>query len=116
MSTNNFPGVGYNTTGWDYNYFQIIAVSTSTFGGGSTSGQQPDAIITFPTQAVQFLNLGTGTVEFSFNGNTVHGELNSTNASAGLTFDNRTVSTIWFRVKSGSSGPISVSVTAWAKE
>jgi len=113
MTTNRFPGIGYNTKGRSFNFFEKIAVSATTFGGGSADGYQPDLLITFPTQGAIFLNEGTGTVEYSFNGNAVHGELDSTKASAGLSFDNRVISFIWFRVKAGSSGPINVSVHAW---
>ena len=114
MSTNNYPGIGYITIGKDHNYFQKVAVNTSTFGGGSVSGQQPDIIIPFQTYGVIFLNEGTGVVEYSFNGNTVHGELDSTLASKGLSFDNRVISLVWFRVKSGSTGPITISIQAWS--
>lgn len=114
MPTNNYPGIGYTTNGFDRNFFQKVAVNTTTFGGSSVDGYQPDLIITFTTQSVMFLNEGTGTVEYSFNGITVHGELDSTKASASLSFDNRVVSKIWFRIKSGSSGPINVSTHAWS--
>lgn len=114
MVSNNFPGIGFKTRGRDFNFYQKIAVNWSTFGGGSVDGYQPDMIITFSTQGVLFLNEGTGVVEYSFNGNTVHGELDSTKPSVGLTFDNRVISMIWFRVKSGSSGPITVRVDAWS--
>jgi hypothetical protein len=113
MTTNRFPGIGYNTKGRNFNFFEKIAVSATTFGGGSADGYQPDTLISFPTQGITFLNEGTGVVEYSFNGTYVAGELDSTKASAGLTFDNRVVSFIWFRVKTGSSGPINVSVHAW---
>lgn len=96
------------TYGRDFNFFQKSAITSSVFNTDA------DMIIKFPTQSVMFLNLGSGTIEFSFNGNTVHGELNSANPSVGLTFDNRVISKIWFRIQSGSSGPITVSVQAWA--
>ena len=115
--TNNFPNIGYTTLGYQRNFYQKLSVTATTFGGGSVSGAQPDMIITFNTQGVQLLNLGSGAtnvVEFSFNGQTVHGELNPTNPSAGLTFDNRVVSKIWFRIQAGSTGPVTVSVSAWS--
>ena len=115
MPNNNFPGIGYTTNGRDFNFFQKVSVTATTFGGSSVDGYQPDIIITFPTQGVIFLNEGSGIVEYSFNGNTLHGELDSTKPSVGLAFDNRVVSKVWFRVKSGSSGPIVVSVQAWEK-
>ena len=113
MSNNNFHGIGYTTQGRDFNFFQKISVTATTFGGDSIDGYQPTVIVTFPTQGIQFLNLGTGIVEYSFNGYTLHGELDSTKPSAGLTFDNRVVSKVWFRVQGGSTGPIQVSVQAW---
>lgn len=111
--TNNYPGIGYKTQGRDYNFYQKIPVTATTFGGSSADGYQPDTIITFSTQSVMFLNEGTGTVEVSFNGTTVHEALSSTNASAGIVYDNRVISMIWLRVQSGSSGPINVSIRAW---
>lgn len=109
-----FAGIPKKTQGLDFNYFIKTAVNWSTFGGGASDGIGPDQIITFNTQAALFLNEGTGVVEYSFNGNTVHGELDSTNVTKGLAFDNRVISLIWFRVKTGSTGPITVSVQAWS--
>lgn len=115
MTTNNFPGVGYKTQGRDFNYYTKLAVSATTFGGSSVDGYQPDIIIKFPTYGLIFLNEGSGVVEYSFNGTTIHGELDSTKASSGLSFDNRVVSLAWFRVKAGSTGPINISIHAWSK-
>lgn len=115
MPTNNFPGIGYKLQGRDYNFFQKVAVNTATFGGGSVDGYQPDMIITFATYGMIFNTEGssTNTVEYSFNGQTAHGELVPGTNRATLTFLNRVESMIWFRVKAGSSGPITVSVEAW---
>lgn len=113
MVTNRFPGIGYKNQGKDFNFFEKLSVTATTFGGNSIDGYQPDMIITFTTNGVIFINEGTGVVEYSFNGNTVHGELDSTKASAELIFNDRVVSMIWFRVKSGSSGPIIISVHGW---
>lgn len=113
MPNNNFPGIGYKNQGRSYDFYQEIDVNWSTFGGDSVDGYQPSTIITFSTQGVMFLNLGSGVVEVSFNGNTKHFELDSSNATAGLAFDNRRVSMIWLRLKQGSSGPIRVSIQAW---
>jgi hypothetical protein len=77
---------------------------------------QLSVAVLFPTQTVIFLNektLGTNVVEYSFNGNTVHGELDPLLPSRGLMFDNRSIGTIWFRVKSGSAGPVTIRVDAW---
>jgi len=114
MPLNRFPNVGKTTYGRDWNFFEKVDVNWSTFGGNSVDGEQPDMVITFNTQGIMLLNEGSGVVEFSFNGTTVHGELDSSKPTAGLIFDNRVVSKIFFRLKSGSAGPITVSVNAWA--
>lgn len=100
--------------GQDFNYYKKIAVSNTTFGVPG-DGYAPDVIIPFTTQSVIFLNEDdTDVVEYSFNGFDVHGELNPTLPSRGLSFDNRVICKIWFRVKSGSSGPVTIRVDAWA--
>jgi hypothetical protein len=90
----------------DPNFYGRFSVSQTAFTERTT-------VIPFSTQGVMFLNEGTGVVQYSFNGSTVHGELDSTKASIGKVFDNRVISEIWFCVKSGSTGPITVSVEAW---
>lgn len=115
MPTNNFPNIGKIKYGRDFNFYQKIDVTATDFGSNSIDGYQPDMIITFPTQTVMFLNENSsGVIEYSFNGNTVHGELDPTLPTRGMTFDNRVISLIWFRIKSGSSGPIMVRVDAWS--
>jgi hypothetical protein len=112
MPTNNYPNIGYTTLGRDDNFFKKITVTAVTFGGGSVDGYQPDAIITFSTQGVIIINEDTSSiVEVSFNGNTVHDELNPA-ISRGFTYDDRVVSKIWLRLKTGSSAI--VSIRAWA--
>ena len=115
MSTNRFPHIGYTTIGRDHNFYEKADVTWTGFGSNSTDGYQPDMIVQFSTTGAIFVNEGTGTVEYSFNGTTVHGELvgATTSPTRTLTFLNRGISKIWFRVKSGSSGPLTVSVQAW---
>jgi len=105
--------IGHTNNGKDFNFYSKVNVNWSTFGGNSVDGYGPDIMITFPTQSLMMLNEGSGVVEFSFNGNIVHGELDSSKPSVGMVFDNRVVSKIFFRLKSGSTGPITVSVNAW---
>jgi len=116
-----FPGIK-KAHGRDFNYYKKIEVNWVQFGASDgytvLDGYGPDLIITFPTQSVLFLNeedtmASDKVVEYSFNGTTVHGELDSSLPSRGLVFDNRNITLIWFRVKSGSSGPITVRVDAW---
>jgi hypothetical protein len=122
MPSNNFPNIGKLTYGYAHNYFSKVAVTWTAFGGGAVDNLQPDMIINLmePTQTVIITNLSTPTVpvttsviEYSFDGNVVHGELGSHINNLSLTFDNRVISTIWFRVQTGSSGTINVSVQAW---
>jgi hypothetical protein len=113
MVANNFPNIGYNTVGRDFNFFQKVTCTWTTFGGDSASGQQPDLIITFPTQGILLLNETSSTVvQVSYNGLTVHDELNASLPSQGIAYDNRVISCIWFRLETGASATISV--RAWA--
>lgn len=114
MPTNRYPHVGYTTLGYDHNFFEKADVTWTGFGSNSVDGYQPDMIVRGGSNAI-FINEGAGTLEYSFNGTTVHGEITggATSANRVLTFTNRPMSKIWFRVKTGSSGPITVSVQAW---
>jgi len=111
MTTNNFPNIGYTVTGRDFNFFQKITVTASTFGGNSVSGKQPDMIITFPTYTVTFQLESGGPVQYSFNGQTTHGDMQAGTTglitSNSLVFENRVISTIWFK------GSGVVRVEAW---
>lgn len=111
-----YNNVGKKTLGRDFNFFKEIAVSNTTFGL-EADGYKPDMIITFPTKCggVIFHTKGssTNTVEYSFNGNTVHGELVPSTNRTTIQFEHRQVSMIWFRIKSGSAGPITINVEAW---
>lgn len=126
MPTNNYPNIGKVTYGYSHNFFTKISVSWTAFGGNSVDGYQPDTVINLiePTYTVILTNLAatfqsatpsytTAVLEYSFDGNNVHGELGSSPSNVSLTFQNRVVSCIWFRVQSGSSGTIPVSVQGW---
>ncbi len=97
--------------GRDFNFFSKQAVSTNIFPVDCQVN------INMPIAVLTFQNEGTTTshvVEYSFNGTTVHGDLTPTKYSANLTFEGRAVTTIWFRVASGSTGPITIRIEAWA--
>lgn len=116
MTTNNYPGIGYNNKGKDFNFYKSFSITETSFGGNSVDGYQPNTIITFANYGIMLTNETSGQiVEFSFNGNHVHGVLNGTSTSTTriLTFLNRQVSCIWFRLQSGSAGPATITVTAW---
>jgi len=96
------------TIGYDYNFFQVIAVSNADFNYLS------DLYIPFSTYTVTFqLEIGSSTpgspaVQYSFNGNTVHGDMTMTLPSQNLVFENRVISGIWFK------GSGTVRVEAWS--
>jgi len=98
----------------DFNFYQKIDVSWDKFGGSSSDGYQADIFLKFGSNTMMLLNENSsGVVEYSFNGETLHGELDPSLPTRGMTFDNRPIVRIWFRVKSGSSGPIKVRIDAW---
>lgn len=116
MTTNNFPNIGFITHGRDFNFFQSTSITATVFGASTVDGYQPDMVITFPSYGLIFTNETSGqVVEYSFNGTTVHGQLDGTTTSTTriMTFLNRQISCIWFRLKSGSAGPATITVTAW---
>lgn len=88
------------------NFFKKVTVSSATFTATS------DIVISFSTQGLMMLNEGTGVIEYSFNGVTVHGELDPALPNKGVAMDNIRVCPIWFRLKSGSTSV--VSTTAWS--
>lgn len=100
------PGpLSKKTNGRDFNFYQKNQVSSSLFTDDC------DMIITFPTQGVLFSLEGTGVIQYSFNGNTIHGEMDSSKSSKDLTFNFRNITKIWFKLISG--GPLYVRVEAW---
>lgn len=96
------------TYGKDYNFFAL-----ATPGAASTPfAIDCDVVINMfaPTYTVTFWAPSGTVVEYSFNGNTIHGTLDGsgTTAPASLTFENRVISKIWF------AGSGTVRVEAWA--
>jgi hypothetical protein len=112
--------------GRDFNYYNKLSVTWSNFGGGNNGN--PDIFISDSTNRVQFINLTldgfipsssattlpiTSVLEFSFNGTTIHGELGTGVHNVARNFDDRPISLVWFRIQSGSTGPLLVSIEAW---
>lgn len=109
------------TYGRDYNYFKELTIAATVFGAdtapdgySATDGYNCNALIWFKPEAIILFNKSTAIVEYSFNGNTLHGELDGTVGSLTkmLTFYNRIQSKIWFRIKSG--GPGTIQIHSWA--
>ena len=90
--------------GKDFNYYKKLTVSAGAFATNA------DVIITFPTYTVNFNLETTGVVQYSFNGTDIHGEMDSTKVSKDLSFQNRPVCKIWFKLISGAG---TVRIEAW---
>lgn len=90
------------------NYFNKIVISSASF-----APINPDVILgPFPIAQLTFQNEGPGVIEYSFDGTLVHGDSDPAKASANLTFPNRQVCTVWFRLKSG--GATTIRIEAYA--
>lgn len=87
-----------------YNYFEVVTVDGYAFPA------EPQAIFGFNSQGFAFLNRGSATVEYSFDGATTHGDLNPADASKDRVFDTRTECKVWFRT---TGAPSPVRVEAW---
>lgn len=98
--------------GYISSFFQKVSVNNASF----TAITQPDVVVN--ARGITNFSLSNETsgcvVEVSFTGYGVEDELDGSNsATKFLVYQNRPISTIWFRVKSGSSGPATVAVRAW---
>ncbi len=83
------------------NFFTRVTVSGASFP--STADVNLSGNTSF-----SLINEGTGTIEYSFDGSTLHGDLVATTPSAAMTFTDRGFSLIWFRLKSGATSSIRV--------
>lgn len=90
--------------GKDFNFFKKLTVNI-------TDGYFPSQcqiLIPFMTQTVTFDLESGSSVEYSFNGNTLHGDMTAGEASENLVFENRVINKIFFR------GTGVVRIEAWA--
>jgi len=87
--------------GKDFNFYQRVTVTAGSF----PTTDNADAVITLrgPRRMMFVCSSGTD-VEYSFNGNTIHGRIS---ANQIFNFDVRNESEIWFR------GSGTVDVHAW---
>ena len=98
------------TDGVDRNFFAKLAISNTEFGDADGYS---NVIFAFrgATKTIFLTNEGANPIEYSFNGNTLHGDLTTGTNTEHLEFLNRPASKIWFRVPSGGS---TIRVEAWA--
>ena len=95
-----------NTKGVDFHKFTRVTVDGYEFNEDGA-----DVVFNFRTGGFLSFSLvfeGTGRIEYSFNGNTVHGDMTAGTPTAAMFFDNRPVFAIWFRLVSGDGGPVRV--------
>lgn len=96
--------------GKDFNKYVEFNVSASEFG------ERSDVTFNFRHSSLNFSMIlasdANGVIDYSFNGNTVHGTLRAGEDRSSLFFQNRSVTGIWFKVRSGSGGI--VYVEGWA--
>lgn len=89
-----------------FNFFHKLSVSSTEFTKLSWA---------FNSAGILLLNLSptpADIIQYSFDGTTVHGDLVPGTPAAGLAFDNRVESAIFFRLAIAGSGVL-VRVEAW---
>lgn len=86
-----------------FNYFNIITVDSNDFA-------DHEADLGFHSTGFLLVNRGGNTVEYSFDGVNVHGELGTSSPEDSLLFHNRMVDKIFLRAAGGSNA---VRVEAW---
>lgn len=98
------------TTGKDFHKFALIEVDGYAFA------ENADVVFNFRHSNLSFslVNQGEGTIEYSFNGNTLHGDLTVGTPTEAIFFDNRDIEGIWFRAKDGDAIDSIVRVEGWA--
>lgn len=99
-----------NTKGADFNFFTKVTVIDGYFGGAT--GESDVYINIKGQQTISLVNEGNAVVEYSFNGNTLHGDMTPNSPTTAIFFDNRRVSAIWFRTT--VPGQI-IRVEAWSR-
>ena len=101
------------TQGKDFNFFRKLFVTSNTFAHNTNS--DADVVFNFRFQVgFSLINEGTSVVQYSFNGNTLHGDMTPGTSSAALFFNHRSVSQIWFRKEDADGYDGYVRVEAWA--
>ena len=87
-----------------YNYFNEVTTDGYSFSAA------PQDNFGFMSVGFSLVNRGSGLTEYSFDGTNVHGDLDPTDGSAGLVFDNRLESKVWLRAADGYS---TIRIEAW---
>ena len=97
------------TDGVDRSFFEKVTVTSTAFGDGN--GDANTLITLRFIRHFSLVNEGGVVIEYSFNGNTLHGDLTPGTPTAAIIFDNRPINKIWFRLIASGSGI--VRIEAW---
>jgi len=88
-----------------WNYFDTITVTETSFP------VSPQANFHFHSMGFSFTITTSGTIEYSFDGINIHGNLDGSSSTLNERFfDNRLANKVWFKVSSGSED---VRVESW---
>ena len=87
------PGflIGKQNRGKDFNFFLEVAVTNADFA------ESPDVVIGFRGPRRMMIICPSGSVDYSFDGNNLHGKTVSGEPSEKLEFDVRMEDKVWFR-------------------
>jgi autotransporter translocation and assembly factor TamB len=94
----------------DFNKFSRITIDGYAFPA------DPHVNFDFRHSNLSFslvLESGTGIVEYSFNGTTLHGDLQIGTPTEAIFFDNRPISKIWLRAKNAGAFGAIVRIEGW---
>lgn len=95
--------LGPRTLGKDRFFFQRKEITSNVFNDSA------DVALSLITKnSVLLINEGPGIVQYSFNGTTVHGELNNTIGTNAVSVNNPSIVKIWFKIKSGTNASITI--------
>ncbi len=81
------------------NYFSRTTISSASFPAVSA----PSISFGFQASSFSLINEGTGTISYSFDGTTVHGDLVAGTPSAAMVFKDRGANMIWLKLSSGAA-------------
>lgn len=93
------------------NFFDKLAVSSTSFSDHQVKWSFTSVGIAVMVES----NTLTDVVQYSFDGETVHGDMTPTLPSEAIIFDNRHHSKIWFR-RATPGDPVVTRIEAWRQE
>jgi hypothetical protein len=95
--------LGPRTLGRDRFFFERKEITSTTFNESADF-----ALTLISKNSVLLINEGPGIIEYSFNGTTVHGELNSSIGTNAVSVNDPSIVKIWFKIKYGISASVTV--------